>query len=411
MQRNTALLTATIVFVVLSAGAAGFWFVYMLEYDDQRLALQSEEDRITELRSVLAVKKDEYQKLTEEYNGLVSKIEALNRKLADNRRRREQAKAEALAAIERVGPAVTSSFNAYRQGFVDIEQEDRRLEREKQEFKDAKDRLERDIARVQRELKRKQSEHESEAAFLKADIQKVKRQLAEVEQKLELLRKRRELADVLEEDGKIIAVGRGGTNYVAINLGYSDSVRESMKFDVFEERGSGVKVRKAKIEIVQVHASTSDCTILPPMRRHPVCPQCGWEAYRDDMRYCIYCALGDNNDEVQNLDKRVRGVIVAPQDPFNPIVPGDKISNPFYYKGRQMKFVFAGEPVRRSRREIELFIEENGGILEDEIKLDTDYLIVGTGKRVPDMLKQARAKGVKVMQEEELYEFFGRPDE
>ena len=240
MERNTALLTATLVFVVLAAGAAGFWFVYMLEYDDQRLALEAEEDRITQLRTVLSRKKDAHQRHTEEYNGLTTKIESLNRKLADNRRRREQAKAEALAAIERIAPAVSGSFTAYQQGFVNIEEEDRLFKDAKEDFKKSKEQLEREIARVKRELKRKQSEHESEVAFLKADIQKVKRQLAEVDQKLELLRKRRELADVLEEDGKIIAVGRGRTNYVSISLGYSDSVRNGMKFDVFEERGSGV---------------------------------------------------------------------------------------------------------------------------------------------------------------------------
>ena len=415
MERNTALLTATVAFVVLAAASACFWFYYMLECDEYTTRLKTERVEIEKLESEWSMKNRMLRTDTDSLNNKLKDLErknaALRQEIEDNIHRSRQARNDAHDKISLVEPAVRDVFHTTNRELDEIQREDDLLARAEAGFKKEKAELEREIGRVEKELKRKKSEIESQEADLQAEIQQVKRDLAEVQQKLKLLRERGELEKKLEEDGKIIAVGKGGTNYVSINLGWADGVRKGMKFDVYEERGSGVKIRKAKVELVGVHASTSDCTVLPHLRRRPVCPQCGWEAYREDMRYCIYCALGDNNDEVQNLDRRVIATIVAKKNPFNPIVPGDKISNPFYYQGRQMKFVFAGDPVRRSRREIRLFIQENNSILEDQITHESDYLIVGTGPRVPAMLEEARKKGVKIMQEEELYEFFGRPTE
>jgi hypothetical protein len=299
-------------------------------------------------------------------------------------------------------------FNSIQRGFADIQEERRMMKTAEDAFNREKTTLLREIDRVKRELKRKKEENESDIATIQGEIARVQTDLSEVNDKLKILREKRELADVLEEDGQIIQVGSSDTNYVALDLGWADGVRKGMKFDVFEVRGGDTKFRKGQVEITKVHAHSSDANILPPKRRNPICPQCGWEAYKPDMRYCIYCALGDNNDEIQPLDEKVSGVLIKPQDPFNPIVRGDKISNPFYYKGRKIHFAYAGEPVVRSRREIELYIKENDGILDDEIKLETDYLVVGTGAHVKEALDKARRLGVKVMQELELYQFFGK---
>lgn len=430
MGRNTALLTSTIIFIALTCGTAVFFFYYMLEYDHYRLATQAEyekidgrkvgEEEIPGLKHIRQQKEDALrgagtpdgkQSLTAYLDQLKQRTVELDRRHTDSVHRRSDAMSTANATIGRVEPVVKEAFTTYVREFEDIKREDELLANAEALFKREKADLERELGRVERELKRRKSELEDEIGTLKADIQKVRRLLGDVEEKLRILRERRELADVLEEDGRIIEVGKAGTNYVAIDRGYSDGIRKGLKFDVFQEVGSGVKLRKGKVEVMKVHANSADCTVLPPMRRFPTCPQCGWEGYRDDMRHCIFCALGDNNDEVQNLDRRVRAVLVPPGDIFNPIARGDKISNPFYYKGRRMKFVFAGEPVRRPRREIELFIHEHGSTLEDKVELTTDYLIVGAGPRVPEMLEEARRKGVKVMPEEELYEFFGRPSE
>lgn len=406
-ERNSALLVATIVSIFLAAATGGLWFALMLEHDGAEVAWLAER----ELTEKVAKEIKTTQDLVENGNNALQKVlddtRDIKQTISDDKNRETNAKISAQGAIKQVQPVTDEIYSAMDRGFKDIEDERRMMQTAAEQFESKKNALLREIERVKLELKRKKADHEGDISTLQSEIARVKTDLDEVNEKLRILRNRRQLADVLEEDGKIIQVGSAGTNYVAIDLGWADSVRVGMNFDVFEIRGSGTKVRKGKIQVTKAHAHSSDCNILPPKNRNPICPQCQWEAYSVDMRYCVYCALGDSNDEIQQLEDKVVGVLVKPQDPFNPIIKGDKISNPFYYKGRKVRFSFAGEPVKRSRREIELFIQEQGGILDDDTSLETDYLVVGAGEHVQEALDKARRLGVKVMQEEELYQFFG----
>ncbi|HHN46731.1 MAG TPA: hypothetical protein ENN09_04745 [Planctomycetes bacterium] len=417
-ERNTALLVATILFVVFACASSGAWFALMLEHDRllgaynaERVQLNAAREKITRRRIELSGDgSGQNTGLRGQLATMEVNIKKIEERIADNKRWQEDAKSKAATSIADVQPATDGMFSSIQRGFADIQDERRKMQTAEDAFKREKQTLMREIERVKRELKRKKEENETDIATIQSEIARVQTDLNEVEEKLRILTERRELADVLEEDGEIITVGPPNTNYVAINLGWADLVRKGMRFDVFETRGSDTRVRKGKIEITSVNARSSDCIVLPAKRRNPLCPQCGWEAEKPDMRNCAYCALGDNNDEVQQLDEKVAGILIAAQDPFHPIVRGDKISNPFYYKGRKVRFAFTGEPVKRSRREIDLFIKEHGGILDPEITLQTDYLVVGTGEHVKDALNKARRFGVKILQEPELYQFFGKEE-
>jgi len=188
----------------------------------------------------------------------------------------------------------------------------------------------------------------------------------------------------------------------------------------------GAEVR-GMIEIAEVRTHTSDAYILPERVRHPVCPQCGWEAYNEDMRYCPYCFLGDNNNEVQQLDQSVKSLLNKAENAFRPISVGDRLSNPYFSSNRPLIFVLGSEPVRRNRQELKAFIEENGGrvldpsvllrrpddlsspALVDVLPSEVNYLIPGGGPDANKLLKRARELGIRVMREEEIFEFFGEP--
>jgi hypothetical protein len=190
-----------------------------------------------------------------------------------------------------------------------------------------------------------------------------------------------------------------------------------------EEIGAEVK---GMIEVVEVRAHTSDCVILPERHKNPVCPQCGWEAYEPDMKYCVYCYLGDDDNEVQPLDQSVKKLLNVAPDRFEPIMPGDRLSNPLFMPNFPLIFVIGSKPVERSRQEMKAVIEANGGrvvppenllkrpevaagevTVREIMAYEINYLIPGDGPDSEPLLKRARELGVRVMREDELFEFFG----
>jgi len=183
---------------------------------------------------------------------------------------------------------------------------------------------------------------------------------------------------------------------------------------------------KAIIEITKVRAHTSDAVILPQRQRNPVCPQCGWKAYAPDMKYCPFCSLGDDGDEVQPLDATAAGVLGEGQDIFKPIIAGDRISNPFFSPNRPLVFVIGKEPARQPRDHMKKYIESNGGrvvpaadllvrpeeagtdtVVHEVMPYEINYVIPGKGPDREALQTRARSLGVRLMREDDLYEFFG----
>ncbi len=177
---------------------------------------------------------------------------------------------------------------------------------------------------------------------------------------------------------------------------------------------------KGKLEVQSIHAFWSEGVLLPAKRAMPQCPSCLWEAIEQDMKYCPYCFTGDNNDEIQPLVEATGELITPGRDRLHPIrawrmgptgpIEGDYVANPYFTAEEKLTFVFAGDTIRRSLREIKFFVEENGGVLQDELTLETNFLVAGTGPEADRMVKKARELGVKILREDELYDFFGKRD-
>lgn len=107
-------------------------------------------------------------------------------------------------------------------------------------------------------------------------------------------------------------------------------------------------------------------------------------------------------------------------DLLDPVLKGDKITNPFFDRERVLRFAFSGDPVRYSQDVIKNTVLEHGGEIHDEVRPTTDYLVIG---RVPDrrganeaelqrireyerMMNQAQTYGVRFLREVDLFDFF-----
>ncbi len=217
-------------------------------------------------------------------------------------------------------------------------------------------------------------------------------------------------------------MGPGVTDDFSV-AGEEWAVEKATRVRTAKEAGADVK---GMVEVVNGRSNSSDAVILPERYRMPVCPQCGWEAYAYDMRFCPFCFLGDSNNEIQPLDESVKIKLNIAENPFEPIQVGDRLSNPFFSPNRPLIFVLGSEMVRRSRQEMKTFIEENGGSVADPIVLlatpeeiqvgiagedilayEVNYLMPGRGSDAERLLKRARELGIRVMREEEVFEFFG----
>ncbi len=236
-----------------------------------------------------------------------------------------------------------------------------------------------------------------------------------------------------EEKGVGLA-GRGGNDTLKI-IGPGVTSTFSVAGLEWEiERATEVKspeelgvVVKGMIEMVSVRKHSTDAVILPERRQKPICPQCGWLAHKLDMRNCVYCFMGDDNDEVQPLDTTIVRLLNKGQDLFQLIVAGDRLSNPFFSPNRELIFLLGSQPARQTRQHMKAYIEYNGGrVVEPQVLLTrpedpeaafreimpyrVNYLIPGVGPEANDLLKRARELGIRSMREEELYEFFGGVD-
>ena len=195
--------------------------------------------------------------------------------------------------------------------------------------------------------------------------------------------------------------------------------------EIMPAEESGVEVR-GMVEVLNVRSNSSDAVILPERYRMPVCPQCGWEAYAYDMKHCAFCFLGDNNNELQPLDESIKTRLNKAVNPFSPMRVGDRLSNPLFSPNRPLIFVLGSQMVKRSRQEMKTFIEENGGRVvdpvlllttaeeieaaaaaEDVLPYEVNFLMPGRGPDAEPLLKRARELGIRVMREDEVFEFFG----
>jgi len=163
-------------------------------------------------------------------------------------------------------------------------------------------------------------------------------------------------------DGEILKADLEN-NFAIINIGEKHHVRPDMEFHVFGQPGPEETVDKGIIRITNIYETESFVTIM--------------KSY-----------------------------------PGHPILPGDRISSPFYDRTRPQKFVIAGDLKLYDLATFTNIIKAGGGEIQPEVVPETDYLIVGKVtvemQAAQEQLSRARHYGVPVMTEERLLEYISR---
>lgn len=284
--------------------------------------------------------------------------------------------------------------------------------------------LEKSQAQVEvlsRKLQRKEEMRQTVVRQLRRRIKLLERQSQGLQQvinnKMDVERGR-QLLQGEAYDGAIIAADVKN-RFVVVNLGSANRLRRGMRFDVIRWRFNKWEQMGA-VEIVKVHPTVSEAVILDRITRKKVCPVTGYIAKDPEEEISPYARSGINRDKVVELVDA--GIEEKPgMEPLDPILVGDKITNPFYSRERQLKFVVAGERVQYARPEIEEKIREYGGVIQNEVGVDTDYLVLGKIPE-PGMIEQseeakkryeravtsrdtAQLYGIPILREVELFDF------
>lgn len=203
----------------------------------------------------------------------------------------------------------------------------------------------------------------------------------------------RDLISREQYDGEIINVDTI-TRTVVVNLGRIHRVRRGMRFDVIRWENNAWQFI-ASVELMRVDHTTSTAAVMDRVPVRVFDPTTGYEAAVPEELYSPFAATGDEGNRVVRL-LREEAEYVSTMSQLRPILRGDKISNPFYSKDKQLRFVVTGDPVRYSKERIHRILRENGAHIQNTPDATTDFMIVGmvperTQARTDEDLKRIEA--------------------
>ena len=219
-----------------------------------------------------------------------------------------------------------------------------------------------EISRLQNEIQEIEEDSSSRLYAVNRDLQITQGLLDKANQRIKQLERelKKELTfGMVEPDGEILRVEEE-LGFAWINIGQQDRLRRGLVFQVYQLVGGGKRVMKGRVEVARVEGDFSEVRILETI------------------------------------------------DPYNPIAIGDQITSPFYNKDVTPIFVFAGErPLnnRLSQEEMVQKIEAFGGVVEDDVRLETTFVVALQGYSDTEEYDEARSLGVTVLREQELMEF------
>lgn len=185
--------------------------------------------------------------------------------------------------------------------------------------------------------------------------------IVQLEDRVRELTQQREInAKELKPDGQLLQAS-ASDGFVILNIGQRHNLRKGTKFTVYNRR-AGKVTYKGVVEVTRVEEQISTARVLQET---------------------------DHND---------------------PLLANDYIANPVYSPDKVKGFAIRGDFNRYSKDELKRFIIENGGRYDDELSVNTDYLVAG--ERSDEALQQAVKLGISILSEEQLIEsqLFRLPD-
>lgn len=219
-----------------------------------------------------------------------------------------------------------------------------------------------EVSRLQNEIQELEEDSSSRLYAVNRDLQITQGLLDKAHQRIKQLEyelKQEQDWGMVDPDGEVLRVEEE-LGFAWINIGRQDRLRRGLVFQVFQTVGGGKRVTKGRVEVARVEEDFAEVRILETI------------------------------------------------DPYNPIAIGDQVTSPFYNKETTPIFVFAGDrPVnnRLSREEMVQKIEAFGGTVEDDVRLETAFVVALEGYAETDEYDEARSLGVTILREQELLEF------
>jgi len=219
-----------------------------------------------------------------------------------------------------------------------------------------------EVSRLQNEIQELEEDSSSRLYAVNRDLQITQGLLDKAHQRIKQLEyelKQEQDWGMVDPDGEVLRVEEE-LGFAWINIGRQDRHRRGLVFQVFQTVGGGKRVTKGRVEVARAEEDFAEVRILETI------------------------------------------------DPYNPIAIGDQVTSPFYNKETTPIFVFAGDrPVnnRLSREEMVQKIEAFGGTVEDDVRLETAFVVALAGYAETDEYDEARSLGVTILREQELLEF------
>jgi hypothetical protein len=191
--------------------------------------------------------------------------------------------------------------------------------------------------------------------------QKLGTQVKSLRGRLDKVLEKESRARTLIPDGEVIRsdVDHG---FAYIDIGWKHGAKAGSRFRVYAVLKGGIRKEKGVVRILRLEKDFSQCAIL-------------------DM-----------------------------PDPQNPIVRGDLVWNKFFEAGISRRFVFVGNfdvGARYSKEQLRQIILENGHVVSDAVRADTDYAVLGDDFSADPNWNVVKEFNVDRIRARTLLEFFG----
>ncbi len=211
-----------------------------------------------------------------------------------------------------------------------------------------------ELAGVQSQLEKRVMQNDSFRVEMEGRMKDLKT-------RIEWMKFRREEARERQDpDGEIIAVVPD-QEIAYIDLLQKDHLFRGMVFDVYSLQQGGLKIKKGKVEVIQVREDGSSVVAITKL-----------------------------------------------SDPSDPIRRGDRIFNEGFEKGKKQYIAFAGKMgLKMSGEQLSSMIRQAGDEFQEKVDERTSFVVVGEGYERDPNFDKARELGVRLAIERSLYQYLG----
>ncbi len=211
-----------------------------------------------------------------------------------------------------------------------------------------------ELAVVQEQLEKRSRQNDSYRVEMEGRMKDLKTRIEWMKFRKEEARERQ------DPDGEILAVVPD-QQIAYIDLVQNDHLFRGMIFDVYSLEQGGLKIKKGKVEVIQVREDGSSVVAVTKV-----------------------------------------------SDPTDPIKAGDRIFNEAFEKGKKQYIAFAGSMYgKMSNEELSSMIRQVGDEYQNQVDERTSFVVIGNGYEKDPNFDKALELGVRLILERSLLHYLG----